>query len=226
MSWGQRQRRSPGSTAFQFFVVWGVCRAILWKISRLLHGLRRSGLENIPRTGPILYVANHCSHYDPPLVGMSVDDRPPAFLARDSLFRIKPIGAFLVFFYSIPIVRGGRGVAGLRAAIAELKEGRNVLVFPEGTRSNDGAMGRCKGGFLILVKRSGATVVPVGIHGAYEAFSRHDRFPHFFRKIHVHVGEPITAETLTAMDDKEAVAHIAGAIASAAATAADLSVQA
>ena len=74
MSWGQHRRRAPGYTWFRFLIVWGFSRGLVWWFFRLFHRLRRSGLENIPRTGPIVYVANHVSHFDPPLVGCVVDE--------------------------------------------------------------------------------------------------------------------------------------------------------
>ena len=212
MSWGQHRRRAPGYSWFRFLIVWGISRGFVWWYFRLFYRLRRSGLENLPRSGPIIYVANHASHLDPPLVGCVVDDRPPAFMARDTLFKFKPFGALIRFYGSIPIVRGGRGAEAMRTALTELAEGRCILIFPEGTRSRDGSIGVMKAGFLLLVRKSKATVVPVGTDGCFDAWPRTRSRPRLFGRIHVHIGEPIEAAELKALGSDGAVERVRDAI--------------
>jgi 1-acyl-sn-glycerol-3-phosphate acyltransferase len=145
-------------------------------------------------------LANHESHLDPVLVGVA-SRRPLSFLARKSLFQ-GPFGLLIRSLDAIPLDRDGMGIAGLREVIRRLKQGEATLVFPEGTRTHDGEIGPFQPGFGILVRRSGATIVPVGVDGAYEAWPRHRRLP---RPVRIAV---LSDEDLTALVRRRIVASV------------------
>jgi 1-acyl-sn-glycerol-3-phosphate acyltransferase len=161
--------------------------------------------KRIPATGPVILLANHESHFDPVLVGVACR-RPLSFLARKSLFR-GPFGLLIRSLNAIPLDRDGVGVAGLREVIGRLKQGEATLVFPEGTRTHDGRLGVFRPGFGILARRSGATIVPVAIDGAYEAWPRKRRLPRPAR-VCVHVGRPISSERIAALGEEELLALV------------------
>jgi 1-acyl-sn-glycerol-3-phosphate acyltransferase len=166
----------------------------------------------VPETGPLIYVCNHQSHFDPPLVGVLVADRPCAFLARASLFRFRPFAWLIGTLNAIPLHRGQGSGGALRAAVAELEAGRCVLLFPEGTRTPDGAIHRFKPGFTFLAKRTGAMVVPVAVEGARDVWPRQRRFPRLWGRIALKAGRPVPADELLAGGTEAAIERIRGEI--------------
>jgi 1-acyl-sn-glycerol-3-phosphate acyltransferase len=131
--------------------------------------LRLKGGRNMPKTGPVLLVANHQSFLDPPLVGLCAR-RPLVYVARKSLFR-NPYFTFIIRgMNAVPIDQEGLGKEGIRITLDQLKRGRPILLFPEGSRTPDGKMQPLKPGIHLLIKRVQAPIVPVGIAGAYHAW--------------------------------------------------------
>jgi 1-acyl-sn-glycerol-3-phosphate acyltransferase len=146
-------------------------------VMRLFFGLRGRGVEHVPATGPVLLVANHTSLLDPPLVG-GVCPRPLTFLAKAELFRIPLFGRFIHGLNARPLRREGGDAAALRTALRVLKDGGALLVFPEGTRSDqEGRLGTAKPGAGMLAVLGGARVVPVYVEGSGRAWPRGRRFP-------------------------------------------------
>jgi len=138
--------------------------------------LRTEGMRHVPRTGPALLIANHQSFFDPDLVGLAAR-RHLRFLARKSLFRHKLFAWLIRSLQAVPIDHEGIGIDGIRDILDQLQAGRAVLVFPEGERTYDGKMSPLRAGVSLLIKRSQAPVVPVGIAGAYETWPRQRGFP-------------------------------------------------
>ncbi len=204
----QFRRRAPGMPRFKAFFAWVIAASLVRVFFRILYGVRFRGHGHVPSTGPLIYVANHQSHFDPPLVGALVMDRPCAFLARSSLFNFKPFGAVISFLNAIPLESDKGGGSALRSAISELEAGRCVLLFPEGTRTRDGALGRFKAGFLLLARRTGAAVVPVAVDGAHDVWPSGRNYPRFRGHIAVKAANAVSAEDLLDMDPDEAVEHI------------------
>ena len=131
--------------------------------------LRTEGMRHVPGSGPLLVIANHQSFFDPVLIAVAVR-RPVGALARKTLFR-NPAFAWLIrSFNAVPIDQEGIGIEGLRVAVEILRQGRALLVFPEGGRTPDGLIQTLKPGIHLLIKRSQVPVVPVGIAGAYDAW--------------------------------------------------------
>ena len=198
----------PGHGWWRWFAVWIICRGACAIWFRIMHRWRRGDHVPLPAEGAILYVANHQSFYDPPAVGCEVWKRPPAFLARRTLFDNRFFGALIRFLNSIPLDQSGRGASAFRAALAELEAGRGVLIFPEGARTRDGTMKRFSPGLMLLVRRAKPWVVPVGIDGAYDAYPMGASRPRLGVPITTRIGEPIRAETLLAMSTEEALDHL------------------
>ena len=201
-------RRAPGMARWKMLFFWTLVEVFLYCLGRVLYRLRLEGRENVPETGPLIYVCNHQSHFDPPLVGVLVADRPSAFLARASLFKFKPFAWLIRSLNAIPLHREKGSGGALRAAVAELEAGRCVLLFPEGTRTSDGAIGRFKPGFTFLAKRTGATVVPIAVEGARDVWPRERRLPHLRGWLALRAGRAIGAEELLAEGAEAAVGRV------------------
>jgi 1-acyl-sn-glycerol-3-phosphate acyltransferase len=170
---------------------------LLW----LLGPGRVIGLENVPRTGSFLVVANHCSNLDPPFLGWSVGHRIGRvvhFMAKDELRRWPVIGWLAHSSGAIFVRRGEGDRAAQRTAVGVLASGRPLAVFPEGTRSRDGRMKEGRAGAALLAMRGGARVLPVGIAGTQRIFSR-GRFPRRSR-VTIRIGPPFELPASDTLD--------------------------
>lgn len=183
---------------------WFASQALLRVIFALCNRYRARGTERLAPGGGLLLI-NHQSYLDPLLVGLPLS-RPVSYLARDSLFRVPVLGTFLRQVYVMPINREAAGTESLREAIKRMRHGFLVGIFPEGTRSTDGALGEFKPGFVALVRRAGVPVYPVGIAGAFDALPRGAKCLRA-RPIRVVFGEPFADGELKG--DPAAIAALA-----------------
>jgi len=168
--------------------------------------LRCWGRDRVPASGGGLVCANHQSNLDPAFVGLSVGRRLN-FLARKSLFSFAPFRWFINSLDAIPIDRDGMGLGGIRETLRRLKRGELVLIFPEGTRTRDGEVGSLKPGFIALARRAHVPLIPVGFDGPFDAWPRNRRLPRP-AVVHVHIGEPITYDTIRTMTDDELLSEL------------------
>lgn len=145
--------------------------------------------EHVPAEGPVILAANHASFIDPPLVGAGIR-RMVNFLARDTLFDVPVVGAVLRSWKVVPVDREGGGGAGLKAILDRLLNGGVILLFPEGTRSEDGKLRPAKSGIGLTVIKSKAPVVPVRVFGTFEAYHRRLKWPRP-RALAVRYGRPM-----------------------------------
>jgi 1-acyl-sn-glycerol-3-phosphate acyltransferase len=194
LRWMEVGRRAPGRP-FLAVIWWDVCRLLTTIVLHICFGLRVVGRERIPRSGPLLYVSNHQSFLDPIINGAAIHDRPFRPFARETLFR-GVFGTLIRSLGALPVVGGGGDKAVMRAALSELEAGRCVLVYPEGTRTADGGLAPFKSGIALLLRRSNATVVPMGIEGAFDVWPRDASRPRWRRRIETEVGEPIDVASL------------------------------
>jgi 1-acyl-sn-glycerol-3-phosphate acyltransferase len=155
---------------------------------RSLFGMRVVGAENLITEGPVLVAANHQSFLDPPLIGNLYKDEM-VYLARKSLFT--GITRWLYGQWNaIPVDQDRPDMASLKTIIRRLKEGRRVLIFPEGSRTLDGSLGEAAPGIGLIAVKSGAPIQPVRISGARDALPRGSARIRFAR-ITVSVGPAI-----------------------------------
>jgi 1-acyl-sn-glycerol-3-phosphate acyltransferase len=138
--------------------------------------------------GPALIASNHVSYLDPPLVGAALDE-DCYFLARKSLASNTVITWLFKHWQIILLDRDKPDPSTLKTIFQRLEEGKKVIVFPEGTRSIDGAPLKGEPGVGMMVARAKVPVLPVRIFGAHEALPRDRKCPHFTR-ITISIGKP------------------------------------
>ena len=163
------------------------------------------GGENIPEKGGCVLVLNHVSHVDPLTAAHLVYDhgRIPHYLAKSGLFKNKAFAAFMRSAGQIPVERDRPGAIGAySAAVAAVREGKVVVVYPEATITRDPAMWPMKGksGAARIALETGCPVIPVGQWGAQEILPPYTKKPHLFprKEIVMRVGEPVPLEDLRA----------------------------
>jgi 1-acyl-sn-glycerol-3-phosphate acyltransferase len=184
--------------------------------------LRCEGMHNMPAEGPALAIANHQSYLDPPAIGMATTRRL-VYLARASLFRNPVFGALIRGLNAVPIDQDGIGKDGIKAILQQLLAGKPVLVFPEGTRTPDGTMQPLRPGVHLLIKRTSAPIVPIGIAGTYDAWPVWRPYPipspiflpAMKGTIAVSIGRPIDPARFAAMPREEAMVELGKVLAEA-----------
>ncbi|UUZ94403.1 1-acyl-sn-glycerol-3-phosphate acyltransferase [Paenibacillus sp. P25] len=144
----------------------------------ILFRLKAEGQENIPKEGAVILCANHTSNLDPPVLGTPLR-RMVHYMAKAELFELPVLGTILPKIGAFPVKRGGVSKESIRLSLQLLQEGNMLGIFPEGSRSNAGGMG--KKGAASLALKSGATVIPVAIVGGYK----------LFRQVKVIYGPPV-----------------------------------
>ncbi|MBW3613100.1 MAG: 1-acyl-sn-glycerol-3-phosphate acyltransferase [Chloroflexi bacterium] len=170
--------------------------ALIGFVSRLLWGARIEGVEHLPRTGPFIVVANHCSNLDPLMMGWATGHqigRVVHFMAKMEM-RSWPVIGWLATQSGVYFVRRGeRDRAAQRFSLATLASGEPIAIFPEGTRSKDGRLKAAKPGAALIAMRSGAPLVPAAVSGTHRIFPGRSRFPRS-SQVTIRFGAPFTLD--------------------------------
>lgn len=182
---------------------------------RLYHRLKVLGAENLPRQAPFVLVSNHASHLDVLVLAApcpaSLRDRLFPIAAGDTFFEKVPIAVFAAYaLNALPLWRkhcDPRDLEELRRRLVE--EPCAYVLFPEGTRTRSGEMGRFRRGLGALVASTPVPVVPCHLEGAFEAFPCHRRFPRP-RPLTLRVGEPL--RFASTRNDKDGWAEVAARV--------------
>ena len=176
------------------------------------------GGQRIPATGGFVLALNHVSHADPLTAAHIMYDhgRLPRYLAKSGLFKNKALGFFLRAAGQIPVERLSRNAAGAYdAAVAAVRAGECVVVYPEGTitRDPDGWPMVGKSGAARIALATRCPVIPVGQWGAQQLLAPYAKKPHPFprKTVHMRVGDPVDLSDLLDRPHSTAVVHEATA---------------
>lgn len=167
-------------------------RAVLAPLSRLLWRVRIEGLERLPAHGPAILCPNHISFMDSAFLMLYVPRRI-SFVGKAEYMDSWKTKYFFPFIGMIPIDRAGgeRSRAALDAAAAVLRRGELFGIYPEGTRSRDGALYRGRTGAARLASEVGCKLFPVGIVGTSDIQPPDTRLPKPFRSCSIRIGPPV-----------------------------------
>jgi 1-acyl-sn-glycerol-3-phosphate acyltransferase len=147
-----------------------------------LFGIRRSlaGWEALPEEiqrgeQPVVFIANHQSHLDPPLL-ISTLPSHPVFLAKRELAYVPFLGwvIWLAGFIFVDRLDRARAVASVEDAASRIRQGQSVVVFPEGTRGRHGRLLPFKKGSFTLALKAGVPIIPLAIQGGADILPRGD----------------------------------------------------
>lgn len=155
---------------------------------KLFYNFKIEGWENIPKKEGLIIASNHRSYADPVLVSMPVR-KPVTYMAKEELFENKLFAAFIRGLGAFPVKRGAGDMKVIDDCVERLESGKNVVIFPEGTRSKENKVGRGKTGVALIAAKSGADVLPMGI--VFEGNKLH-----FRSKLTLRIGKVIKAEDL------------------------------
>ncbi len=172
------------------FIAWLARNALF----RPLGGFRVTGRENVPMEGPVIIAPVHVSYLDPMLVGCTAP-REISYMAKQELFKNPLLAALIRSLNTFPVRRGENDSAAIREALRLLQAGRALLVFPEGTRGDGEALGQVQAGLMMMAKRTGAPIVPIGLFGTHKAWPRGQKRMRRHRMA-VHFGRPFRLEEL------------------------------
>jgi cytidylate kinase len=191
-----RKPIQPSPVATRITPLIAVGGAIFRAIVRAIVRLQIEGdLAAIPREGPLIIAANHASSADPVLIGAFLTKRlgrPINWLGKRELVETPILGRLFRMAGIHPVDREAADLEAFRSAMRILDAGQVLAVFPEGTRSRDGALQPVREGVGMLALRSGATVLPVGVVDSDLMWPRGHLLPRFGRRVTVRYGAPLT----------------------------------
>jgi 1-acyl-sn-glycerol-3-phosphate acyltransferase len=162
-------------------------RSVVAGIFKPWYRIEVIGLEHFPKDGGVLLCTNHIHNFDPLVVG-STAPRPVHFMAKEELFNVPVLGNIVRKCNAFPVKRGKGDRESLRAGLKVLKEGNVFGLFPEGTRSKTGEIGKGLSGAGFFALRTEADVVPCAIIGPYKSL----------KTLKVVYGKPIVMEEMRA----------------------------
>lgn len=167
-------------------------RYVTMGVYKLFYNFHIEGAENIPQDRALVMASNHRSYADPVILTMPMK-LPVTYMAKEELFKNKLFGWFITKLGAFPVKRGTGDMQVIDDAVAILNSGRHLVIFPEGTRSKDGKVGKGKTGVAMIAAKSGADVLPCGIIFEGEKL-------HFRSKLTLRFGKVIPASEIAVED--------------------------
>ena len=175
-------------------------------ICRLLFGIvfrtKVIGAENIPAAGAFILAANHVSNWDPPFLG-TFSRRIVNYMGKEELFKNPVMAQICRWLHVFPVKRGAADKTAVKTAVKVLKDGDCLGIFPEGTRSKTGKMGKAESGVSLIAAMTKAPIIPAAIVNTEKIFSAEVKIP----RLAVVYGTPINFDG--SAKDKEALAAFA-----------------
>jgi len=177
-----------------------IVKSIGYILFRIFLRLEIEGQENIPKDGPLLLACNHISLLDPPVVGAACT-RNVHWMAKEELF-VPVLGTIYRWLGAFPVKRGTADRAALKRGIEIMQNNEVLAIFPEGTRSKTGALGKAAPGALMMAGKVRATILPACVIGTDVK-----RQGKLWPKVKVKFGKPIEFPQ-DAFVDKELLAKL------------------
>ena len=174
-----------------------IVRGALYIWFKLVYRLEINGLENVPKEGPVIFCGNHRSYIDPPLI-VATAKRDMKFLAKEELYKNKFLAFLGWAFEAIPVKRDEKDISAIKTSLKDLKEGKCIALFPEGTRNGLEKGEKVKDGVAFFAVRSGAKVIPCGIKGGTKEH----------RKVTITYGKPLDYSKYKGSKDKEVLDEV------------------
>lgn len=184
--------------------VYNISKFILSKVLfKVLFRIEYQGQENVPLEGPLVLASNHISLLDPPAVGGGIG-RMVRYMAKEELF-VPILGSIWRAWGGFPVKRGGADRTAIKMGIDILQDGQCLAIFPEGTRSKTGKLGKAQPGALMMASKVKAPIVPACIIGS-DVFRSGKLWPkiivRYGKPIYFPEDEPITKELLKTMTEQ------------------------
>ena len=161
---------------------------------KLLYRIDVKGLENIPDNGGVIICPNHTSNADPVLLAI-IFKRQIYFMAKAELFKFKLLGKIFKAVGAFPVNRGKGDTSAIESAEKILKNGKQLGLFIEGTRSKNNEFLRPKTGCVAIAYKTGVSILPVCMTGKNEHKVK------LLKKNMISIGEPINISQLNIADD-------------------------
>lgn len=182
-----------------------ICKILTLILFNVLYTTRYIDGKNIPKKGGVVICPNHTSYIDPPLIGSATFSRIFRFMARDTLFKSRFTGAVITWMGAFPVRRAAVDRKSWAMFVKLVQQGECVMLFPEGTRTEDGEIHEGKPGAGMLLYKAKALVVPVYTHGLFAAWPKGQKEPHLFKRITVKYGEPMDMADLYNLPESKEV---------------------
>jgi 1-acyl-sn-glycerol-3-phosphate acyltransferase len=195
-------RCAPARAVRETILQFGLAPLMDWYMRAKVTG--REVFKELPP--PVVFVANHSSHLDTPTILRSLPlkwrQRTAVAAAADYFYKKRATAHFVaLIFNTVPLQRRGGGLGGGSTEHVDtlIDQRWNLLMFPEGTRSRDGHMGKVRSGAAVIAQQHGIPIVPIRVTGTHGAMPPGRNWPkrlkgRFFSRRHtveIHFGEPI-----------------------------------
>lgn len=202
-----------------FLVPEFILRMFMWLMTAIMYRLKIDGIENLPDRGAAIYVCNHISFVDV-VIMTSVSRRPVRFLMDHRLFNAPFLGFIARMAKVIPIASAKDDPElkekAFKEAVKTLETGGIIGIFPEGSITRDGKIAPFRRGLEDLMKRCPVPVIPMALNGMWGSFfSRKYKnramstWPkRFWSKIHLHIGQPVSAKNFDLKDIEKKVREL------------------
>lgn len=185
---------------YRMRIFYRMSRFAFWIYFKMFHRLKVYGQGHTSKGGGIL-ASNHASYYDPPLIAAACPEEIH-FLARKTLFR-SLFGVLISCLNAHPISSDVSSLSVIKHTCELLKQGKKVVIFPEGARTETGNLSEIKSGVALLAFRSDCHVIPTYIHGSFTVWNKFAKFPKLWGKLAVIFGSPIELDMFEALPKKE-----------------------